>query len=56
MEMLDEEGSDRAHGMAAVAMTLGRLMAPGIQTDSQDIQFVEDVMDWTMAYFPAGTA
>ncbi len=52
--LLDQAREDRHTCIAAVAMTLGRLTAPGFLDDGQDQRFVEDVMDWTLAYFPEG--
>lgn len=55
MEQLESWGVDRPTAMASIALALGRLVSARMLTDREEITFVQDIMDWSSAYWPQGS-
>jgi hypothetical protein len=55
LQMLDHEGIPVGVGSAALGLTLGRLTAPAILSDEEEVVFVQGLFEWLGAYWTEGS-
>lgn len=57
MHFLEESHAEVGTGIFALAMTLGRLVAPRILQEDEELEFIQNLMEYSGLYFtPTGKA
>lgn len=51
---LDDSGVELSLGTAALALSLGRIMAQRRLTTKEQLKFVQDLLEWSGMYFAEG--
>jgi hypothetical protein len=51
---LEKEGCSIGEGVAAAALTVGRLMSPHTLKAIEEIKFVQDLLEWVSMYYVPG--
>ncbi len=54
LRLLEDTGCTIGEGVAASALSIGRLMAPSVLDGDAEIKFVQNLLEWTSMYFVPG--